>query len=156
MTLRWRRANDHPRPLGRIRQHHYHSHKLMTVCYSISSGEYSDYGVCAIFTTKEKAEAELFKYGSEAFIEEFPLDPVTPEWPTGFKLFSCFGNLSGPVNAFITNCSSIGYESSYFQAHRVSPNRYRVYVIAKNEEHAVKIAAEKFAKADAIQAGIAL
>ena len=56
----------------------------------------------------------------------------------------------------MTNCSSIGYESPYFQAHRVSPTRYKVYVIAKNEEHAVKIAAEKFAKADAIQAGIAL
>lgn len=23
MTLRWRRVNDHPRPLGRIRQHHH-------------------------------------------------------------------------------------------------------------------------------------
>jgi len=126
----------------------------MTVCYAIALGEYSDYRVCAIFTTKEKAEAELFKYGSEAFVEAFPLDPVTPEWPIGFDLFRCISDSSGLVSAYKTDLSYW----PCFQVQRTSPTstRYKVCVIAKDKEHAVKIAAEKFAKADAIQAGIAL
>lgn len=132
----------------------------MTVCYAIASGEYSDYRVCAIFTTKEKAEAELHKYGSEAFVEAFPLDPVTPEWPIGFDLFGCFNYSSGLIDAYKVDLSflDVTLELSDFQVQRIPPDltRYKVYVIAKDKEHAVKIAAEKFAKADAIQAGIAL
>ena len=44
--------------------------------------------------------------------------------------------------------------ASYFEPHPVNKS-FRVYVYARDREHAVKIAAEKFAKAEAIQAGIA-
>jgi hypothetical protein len=56
-----------------------------TTCYAITCGEYSDYGVCAVFTTKAAAEAALPAYlddpdslddpGSNYYgIEEFPLE----------------------------------------------------------------------------------
>lgn len=50
--------------------------------WAVSSGEYSDYQVNAIFSTKERAEAYLsLVYGdeySDARVEEFPLNPDDP------------------------------------------------------------------------------
>ena len=132
----------------------------MTTCYAISSGEYSDYQVHAIFTTKEKAEAALPLYGRDSEIEDFPLDLVVPEWAPGRHLYRCFKYSSGDVAAYSTDLSELSlWETSmlgHFEPQALDPDRARVYVYAKNKEHAVKIAAEKFAKADAIQAGIAL
>ena len=134
----------------------------MSICYAISTGEYSDYRVCAIFTTPEKAEAALGAYGADAGIEEFRLDPAIPEWSAGRRLYRCSKSLdSGQVYAFSSNLSDFTlYDSSapdyasYFEPHPAGVSS-RVYVYARDREHAVKIAAEKFAKAEAIQAGIA-
>ena len=121
----------------------------MSICYAISTGEYSDFRVSAIFTTREKAKAELFKYGSKAKIEELPLDPITPEWPKGSSLFCCFGNLStGLINACMKNMSGFRNDltEKLFEPQRASQHFLCVFVIAKDRKHAVKIAAEKFAK----------
>jgi len=134
----------------------------MSICYAISTGEYSDYRVCAIFTTPEKAEAAKDAYGADAEIEEFRLDPAIPEWSAGRKLYRCFKCLaSGQVYAISDNLSGLTlYDSStlnyasYFEPHPAGKSS-RVYVFARDREHAVKIAAEKLAKAEAIQAGIA-
>ena len=134
----------------------------MSICYAISTGEYSDYQVCAIFTTREKAEAAKGPYGVDAQIEEFRLDPVIPEWQAGRRLYHCCKcSVSGQVFVFSSNLSdSTFHESltfnyaSYFEPYPRGKSS-QVYVFARDREHAVKIAAEKFAKAEAIQAGIA-
>ena len=134
----------------------------MSICYAISTGEYSDYQVCAIFLTREKAEAALDAYGVDAKIEEFRLDPVIPERSAGRRLYHCCKrSVSGQVYAFSYNLSDLSFYNSfkldyasYFEPHPRGES-FRVYVFARDREHAVKIAAEKFAKADAIQAGIA-
>jgi hypothetical protein len=122
----------------------------MAICYAITSNEYSDFRVSAIFTTREKAKAELFKYGLKAKIEELPLDPITPaEWPNGSSLFCCFGNLStGLVNACMKNMSEFrnNLTEKLFEPQRASQHFLCVFVIAKDRKHAVKIAAEKFKK----------
>ena len=132
----------------------------MTVCYAIASGEYSDYRVHAIFTTKEKAEAALPLYGRNAEIEDFPLDPAVPEWAPGRHLYRCYKHLSSGVTAYPSDLSELdSWKTSmldHFEPQAYAPNCSRVVVYAKDKEHAVKIAAEKFSKADAIQAGIAL
>jgi len=45
----------------------------MSVIWAVSSGEYSDYGVIAIFTTEEKATE--YAKACHAEVEEFRLDP---------------------------------------------------------------------------------
>jgi len=134
----------------------------MSICYAISTGEYSDYQVCAIFTTREKAEAAKDAYGADAEIEEFRLDPVIPDRSAGRRLYDCSKCLaSGKVYAYSANLSDSTFcdsstpnYASYFEPHAKGKSS-RVYVYARDREHAVKIAAEKFAKAEAIQAGIA-
>jgi len=131
----------------------------MTICYAITSGEYSDYRVHAIFTTTEKAEAALPLYGRNAEIEDFPLDPAVPEWEPGRHLYRCFKHLGGDVAAYPSDLSELdSWKTSmldHFEPEALAPDCSRVFVYAKNKEHAVKIAAEKFAKFEAIQAGIA-
>ncbi len=131
----------------------------MTICYAISTGEYSDYRVHAIFTTAEKAEAALPLYGRNAEIEDFPLDPALPEWAPGRHLYRCYKHLSGNVTAYPSDLSELDlWKTSmldHFEPQAKAPNWSQVHVYAKNKEHAVKIAAEKFAKAESIQAGIA-
>jgi hypothetical protein len=41
----------------------------MPACYAITAGSYSDYHVCAVFTTRELAESECFMYGTEKFAQ---------------------------------------------------------------------------------------
>ena len=130
----------------------------MTVCYAIASGEYSDYRVHAIFTTKEKAKAALLFYGRGAEIEDFLLDPVLPEWAPGLQIYCCYKYLSGDIAALASDLSRLdSWKTSmldYFKPKVLAPECSQVFVYAENREHAVEIAAEKFAKADANQAGI--
>ena len=140
-----------------------HLLNAMSICYAISTGEYSDYRVCAIFTTREKAEAAKHSYGVDAGIQEFRLDPVVPDCSAGRQLYLCSKpSTSDQVYAFRACLSDSPFDdslatdyASYLEPYPVGTSS-RVYVYARDREHAVKIAAEKFAKADAIQAGIAL
>jgi hypothetical protein len=75
---------------------------VMTEVWAVSKGEYSDYSILGLFSTKEKAQAFadahneqqhsyldlgsdglLFSYGSEASVEErpYPIDEPAPEMP---------------------------------------------------------------------------
>lgn len=66
----------------------------MSICYGVSSGSYSDYGVSAIFSTREKAEAWLARHGivitEDAYdyyqIEEFSFDEAPTETHGGYKV----------------------------------------------------------------------
>ena len=66
--------------------------------YLITAGEYSDYVVLAVCSTREKAEhfCEVLNrnggvYGDKAEIEEYPVDSISiedldiPVWCVGFK-----------------------------------------------------------------------
>ena len=130
----------------------------MKTCYAISSGSYSDYRVIAIFTTKEMAEAELPGY-EDADIEEFPLDPTTPVQYAGLTGFYCrerkandqsvYGYRETPLTMLQRNdvglVRRMGLDGPYY-----------IYLWARDEEHAIKVAAEKFAHQRAIDAGIAI
>ena len=48
--------------------------------YIVTSGDYSDYGINAVFSTKEKAEEFMDTVGSDSRIEEYSLDePIKRE-----------------------------------------------------------------------------
>ena len=50
---------------------------MMTTVWVIETGEYSDYRVEGVFSTKERAEAVNAKVGGE--VSEWPLDPAFNE-----------------------------------------------------------------------------
>ncbi len=64
----------------------------MPICYAVSSGEYSDYQVHCIFTTRELAEKAVAASRGDYEIEEFDLDPQYPEpkYPAGSKVFNIY------------------------------------------------------------------
>jgi hypothetical protein len=140
------------------------------VCYAISTGEYSDYRVVAVFSSKKKAEAILHLFPG-ASIEGFPLDPELPEASAGRLPFLCCSHhwdrkarqvvpgtyahannhedvMSNGQQVYCSG-SMVNLTSSAKHA------ELSTYVWAKDENHAIKIAAERFAHYQAIQAGIA-
>ena len=137
-----------------------------TVCYAISSGEYSDYKINAVFSSREKAEAKLSLF-EDSRIQEFPFDPEIAEAPAGMSPFVCYSHkfLCGPglhslgeyrpgIYACQTDWQEVvrrGDEVFPF----ATPPGASTHVWAKDESHAIKIAAERFAHHDAIKAGIA-
>ena len=44
--------------------------------FIVTSGEYSDYGISAVFSTRELAEEYVQRNGSDYRVEEYPLDPL--------------------------------------------------------------------------------
>jgi len=131
------------------------------VCYAISTGYYSDCRVVGVFSSKEKANAVLHLF-SEASIEEFPLDPEMPEGSAGRLPFVCCSHLTDPktrqlvpgIHAHPRNDENVFSQNQLVHRHGSHPELY-TYVWAKDKDHAIKIAAERFAHYQAIQAGIA-
>lgn len=156
LCKRARTALAQPEPAGPVPV----AERLPGACFAITQGEYSDYKVLAVFTEREMAEAELPKYGTplyQAEIEEFPLNPVAPTPPAGMTCFYCSEDPGG--NAYAMSAASyemIGEGSLVGSVPFFNGKvRYSVHVWARNRDHAIKIAAEKFARQRAIDAGIA-
>jgi hypothetical protein len=131
----------------------------MATCYAITEGEYSDYKVLAVFSTKELAEKELPNYSIVRYpakIEEFPFDPVVPAPPPGMAGFCCGTGISGDVFASARTPHEMAtYENVGAVTTGLSRKNYMVVLWARDKEHAIKIAAEKFARQKAIDSGIA-
>ena len=138
----------------------------MTTCYAITRGEYSDYTVLAVFTTRELAEAELPKYHrgkhGTAQIEELPLNPEIPGPPPGMQGYFCAENDDGSIWGRRVSCDEMPAADQIGVLNRqvVTEPWFRawhnMYVWARDEDHAIKIAAEKIAHQRAIDAGIAI
>jgi hypothetical protein len=127
----------------------------MPTCYAITEGNYSAYSVIAVFTTRELAEAELPKYGSDAEIEEFPLDPVVPPAPAGMTGFCCFEKRTRFLNNYRVDVVEMQQYTIGMVVPIPSSDNLCIYVWARDAQHAIKIASEKFTRYRAIQAGAA-
>jgi hypothetical protein len=132
-----------------------------TVCYAISSGEYSDYQINAVFSSKEKAEAKLSLF-ADGKIEEFSFDPEMAEAPAGMLPFVCYshkwkaGEYVPCLEAFLVDYGFVVYQGNKISTQTTSGSTTMLtYMWAKDKDHAIKIAAERFAHHDAIKAGIA-
>jgi hypothetical protein len=131
-----------------------------TVCYAISSGWYSHYKINAVFSSKEKAEAKLSLF-ADGKIEEFPFDPETAEAPARMLPFICYSHKWDLAAGEFVPCLDVfftDYDNVVRAGNEVSAwgsTTMFTYVWAKDKDHAIKIAAERFAHHDAIKAGIA-
>lgn len=124
--------------------------------YIITKGNYSDYHICTVSTDKKKAETLRKAFSDswgEAQIETYDTDEFLTEIENGFKLYDCAMKKDGDMS--IATCeSSIEYiDSADFKVKKYE-KAYRVYVWAKDKEHARKIAADKIAEFKAKKEGI--
>lgn len=116
--------------------------------YIVTSGEYSDYGIDAVFTTKEKAADYVEQHGTDYNIEEYNLDEEVEKKTQLWNIVFCVedGNFreacptSYERNKVVDTCSifdTFGY--------REDIPYIRFYVDADSMDRAVKIARERFA-----------
>lgn len=125
--------------------------------YVITNGEYSDYHICGVATDLETAE-KIQKYTSteydESQIEEYDTDIWTDILKNGNIYY--VSSTNGVID-YVRKNREPEFDSSYLRRNKVenyvhpfsNKNIRTVYVIAKDEDHAMKIASDLFAKYEA-------
>jgi len=119
------------------------------IIYAVSDGSYSDYGVIAIFEDEQKAEAfrEWHRYDC---VEEFPLNPELPAMRPGWNLYQFSMDRSGDTEhmQLLHEPASTEHktEIDYHPTHYYIESHLWCVVVARDEQHAVKITNEKRAQ----------
>lgn len=128
--------------------------------YAVSSGDYSDYRVNAIFSSTENAQKFIDSDtpSSDYNIEEYPLDIGISKLDQGLKAWYVnmkmdkSGNVLSSDAALTTPSSDEDEKGQLIVYGKVNPlayiqppdyQRFRITVWAETEQHAVKIANEK-------------
>lgn len=128
----------------------------MNTIYILTEGSYSDYHVIGVYSTKELAEKAQFVY-EDSQIEEYTLDDV-PDYPPGMKGWYVNIDDAKPDEPYSYQVSpdyaTIPSESEY-NYHYNKQTGYCVYCWAVDQEHAEKIALDKYYQHQAQKAGIA-
>lgn len=115
--------------------------------YIVTSGEYSDYGIDAVFTTKEKAVDYVEQHGTNYNIEEYNVDEeVVKETQLWSVEFSVDEGKLYEANPTSRNRNEVVDTCSIFDYYGIKEKSYiRFYVDADSMDRAVKIARERFA-----------
>lgn len=127
----------------------------MKTFYAVTDGDYSDYHIIAITDNKERAENIKKLYSSkysEPMIEEF-FDGEAKNEALYDVLYSTDGSYNVTLQTFDKK-----YSSDINIIRENVPNnhwwKYQVLVIAKDENHAIKIAQDLWAEYKAKKEGI--
>lgn len=118
--------------------------------YIVTSGEYSDYHIDRVFSTKEKAQEYVDHIGSDwRDIEEYNLDEETPRGVFGYGVIFYKDRTQAELvddlgDNIYTRKDTLRWSAGY------EPN-VTFIVEAKNAPHAVKIASERFMQVKAMQ-----
>lgn len=120
----------------------------MKKVFVVTSGQYSDYGVDAIFTTKELAEnfINAFKSDSsydEKNIEEWDLDPYDLHLKQNRKPYFLRINKNGDTRDLELCDSVYGFSHELGVSYTHNEDWMNIYCFADDEKHAVKIANER-------------
>jgi len=127
---------------------------MASTVYLITAGQFEDYQVLAVFSSRERAEAALPAYVTPqqpAEIEELPLDPDVAVPPDGLHAFVV--NRYSYAPGRIDVCT--GPASTLLLGPVLTQNKTRFECFARDRAHALQLAADHFAACDAQQAGIA-
>lgn len=121
----------------------------MEKVYVVTSGDYSDYCIDAIFSTPEKAQEymEVVTDNNYNDIQEYEVDiPIDAD---DFEKYSWKGLLSFGYKSFFVDMLKNGDGADAYQKHvsgtycKIEQDHLHATVWAKNEEHAIKIVNEK-------------
>jgi hypothetical protein len=119
---------------------------IMTI-YVITTGAYSDYHIMGVTDSKENAENIVKKWNQEehldeAIIEEYDTD-IMDKYANGYDNYWVYGDiLNNDLNVEIDNIDTKG---SGIYRNWTKDNRWHIStnILAKSEEHALKIAYER-------------
>lgn len=119
----------------------------MKTIYVLTEGEYSDYHIIGVYSTKELAEKEQFVH-PKSRIEEYYLDFVS-DYPPGMKAWQVFVK-----NNIVYDICQIHPFSQPWE-HQWGDGEYSTYCWAEDKEHAHKITLDRYYQFLARKAGIA-
>lgn len=116
--------------------------------YIVTSGEYSEYSIDAVFTTKEKAVDYVEQHGTDYNIEEYNLDEEVEKKTQLWCIEFCVedGKLCEACPTIYNKKEAVDtcYISNTFDYRKVK-SHICFYVDADSMDRAVKIARERFA-----------
>ncbi len=121
----------------------------MAKIYIITSGEYSDYCIQAVFSTKKKAQEYRQQHGTDFSIEIFDIDEEVKKeikiWRVtmrfdNFKVFECTTGLWG------NGWGSHMKDTFYYWLDWEGTEYIRLYLEADCMDRAIKIASERIAQ----------
>ena len=124
----------------------------MEKVYIVTSGEYSDYTIEAVFSTRKKAEEYVDAHGSDYRVEEYPVDDaevkknesiwlVSVNWETG-NADSANPDSFSDYNT--DKIDTVQYDKSY-------GGSYLTFVLMSDSmERATKVASERFMQVKAL------
>jgi hypothetical protein len=117
----------------------------MSTIYLLTAGEYSDYHIVAAYSTRELAE-KAQELCPDSGIEEYELDSKQiPEHPPGHTAWHTLINVFTNEILFSYQCDGInGFEVGESYTERNHTSIYEVNCWARDEEHARKIALDKY------------
>ena len=120
----------------------------MKTIYVLTSGDYSDYKIVAIYDTKEMAEAMRISLNpNEAWpitIEEWPLNPYSADLQKKYIPYEVIMGKNG--DGYVSNrpeCASLGYPGNIDVDFPNNSINMVTICFAKDEKHALKIANER-------------
>lgn len=118
----------------------------MDKIYVVTSGDYSDYGIDAIFTSEELAQAFINGFKERSYqefrIEEHKLNPYKNEIRKGYFAFFVRMQKDGVCKEVYKSDSAYGFNGGIDYGFDIN-NGMCCHVFAKDDKHAVKIANEK-------------
>lgn len=138
------------------------------ILYAITSGEYSDYGICALTSDYERAKV-LAKYytrnGNETQIEKYidgdPESPETNELQNLRPVWTVRGYAEKQKHEIVWKAWLNRYELKTFENKckcftpmKPGSNVFDGLIMAEDEEHALKIAQDQYAKTKAERLGL--
>lgn len=108
--------------------------------YVLTTGEYSDYKIVGLFTTKELAEAFMEKFNIDGTVEEYELDVLDQYTKMEELAFKVLMKKDGTVE-HVNITDDVNDAINTF----VGNNKFRLWCtcFAKDKEHAIKITNEK-------------
>lgn len=114
----------------------------MTTIYVLTSGSYSDYRVDGVYSTREMAQAVIDRgWGGE--IEEYELDELADFLEKGLNCYWVEMQRNGDSEVRASYPNNDGYEELSLWAYEPREYRLCMRIVAKDEQHAVKIANER-------------
>lgn len=121
----------------------------MTLVWTVEQGEYSDYSVLGVFSTKENAERVATIVGGGAEVVERRLDPIIEDLNEGRNFYYVSMLKDGTVTRVERDTPSSynidGFDSFPWIDHRQHElgTYYSTFAWAKDDVHAVKIVNER-------------
>ena len=112
--------------------------------FIVTSGEYSDYGIEAVFSTREKADEYVEQHGTDFRVEEFPVDSCVPD--NSKKKWNVYLDYNtGELCGCNPPCGWTPLDRDYFRyadSFASSAELLNFYIEAETISKAVKIASE--------------